>query len=364
MSTKPKRSFRASKPTRIVVTTVFSLFALIGVACVVIFVMGSILFGDVGRGESTGQPHGAVEYDDSNFEGESFNQEEYDKAMSVLELPLRGNEKGVRNILLVGVDSRNNNFKGLADTNMIVSINDNTKTIKLVSLLRDTWITVPGEDRDKDGKDDTQKLNYPFFRGGYTLHFKMIQRNFRLDIDDYIAVNFQVLPKLIDAMGGLDIYLTAKEITQIPEKGCQVSVRNEGFIQMKGEAGVHHLDGFQAMEYARIRKIDSDFQRTERQRTVVSLLMEKAKKMSAAQIVNMVYTAASYVDTNMTTDELLALAANAATYNTYTIEDDYSIPDLAKNDFRSSSLEGKGAGLLLVDPKETVRQLHTYLYGG
>ena len=130
---------------------------------------------------------------------------------------------------------------------------------------------------------------------------------------------------------------------------------------MTGEAGVHHLDGFQALEYARIRKIDSDFKRTERQRKVLTLLMEKAKKMSYTQLIGIVYKAVSHVDTNMSTDEFLDIAANAITYASYTIENGYHIPEDGM--FKYTSLPGKGSGLLLTNAKKTVQDLHKYIYG-
>ena len=268
MSTKSPRSYRYSKTVRIIASVGSSVLALLGIFCVLIFTLASLGISRINfSGDFLMDPNAdvVIEPDDDEPEtGISVEDEEYLKAQSVLKLPLRGNEKGVRNILLVGVDSRKNDFSGLSDTTIILSVNDNTKTIKLISLLRDTWVSIPGRDKDGDGVDDTCKLNTAYAYGRHTLQRKMIAQNFRLDIDDYIGVNFQVLPLLIDAMGGLDIELTAKEITQIPALGCKISVRNEGFVQMQGKPGVHHLDGFQSMEYARIRKIDSDFKRTER----------------------------------------------------------------------------------------------------
>lgn len=365
MSEKEPRQYRYSKKVRIWTIVGSSAMALIGVLCITAFILLTAVLGQINfSGTFDGDPNADIEIDtgdDDDDDGVVVDPSEYENAQTVADIPLRGDEKGIHNILLVGVDSRQNNFSGLSDTNIILSINDNTKTIKMVSILRDTWVSIPGRDKDKDGVDDICKFNTAYAYGRHTLQHKTIAQNFRLNINDYIGVNFKVLPILIDAMGGLDIKLTAKEMTQIPEKGVKISVRNPGFVAMSGSPGVHHLDGFQAMEYARIRKIDSDFKRTERQRHVVTLLIEKAKTMSYSQLLAVVYKAVSSVDTNMSTDEFLDIAANALTYASYTIENGYHIPEDGK--YKYTSIKGKGSGLLLVDQKQTVLDLHRYLYG-
>ncbi len=363
MSAKEPRQFRYSKKVRIWTIVGSSVMATLGVLCITAFVLITSVLGKINFSEGgTFDPNADIQIDQNEeTPGITVDDSEYDTATQVMQLPLRGDEKGIHNILLVGVDSRSNNFSGLSDTNIILSINDNTKTIKMISLLRDTWVSIPGRDKDGDGQDDICKLNTAYAYGRHKLQHKMIAQNFRLDIKDYIGVNFKVLPILIDAMGGLDIYLTAREIKEIPEKGCKISVRNPGFIPMSGEAGVHHLDGFQAMEYARIRKIDSDFKRTERQRKVITLLIEKAKTMSYAQLINVIYKAVSHVDTNMSTDEFLSMAANALTYSSYKIEGGYHIPE--NGQYKYTSIDGKGSGLLLTDPKLVVQNLHKYIYG-
>lgn len=364
MSAKQPRKYRYSKKVRIWTIVGSSVMGTIGALCITAFLLISSVLGQIsfsGNGPIDPNADVDIDLDEDEDTGIKVDPSEYNNAAAVSDIPLRGDEKGIHNILLVGVDSRQNNFSGLSDTNIILSINDNTKTVKMISILRDTWVSIPGRDKDGDGQDDICKFNTAYAYGRHTLQHKAIVQNFRLDIDDYIGVNFKVLPILIDAMGGLDIYLTAKEITQIPAKGTTISVNNPGFVQMTGEAGVHHLDGFQSMEYARIRKIDSDFKRTERQRKVVTLLMEKAKTMSYTQLIGIVYKAVSHVDTNMSTDEFLDIAANSLTYATYSIENGYHIPENGM--YKYTSLSGKGSGLLLTDPKKTVLDLHKYIYG-
>lgn len=359
-----KRKYRYSKKVRISAIIGSSVMAVIGILCITAYIFITSLVGRISfTDDDYYDPNADVDLgveDEQDVDAPIMDNSAYDKAQSVLELPLRGNEKGIRNILLLGIDSRTDSYKGLSDTTIILSINDNTKTIKLISLLRDTWVTIPGRDKDGDGKDDFGKLNSAYAYGRHTLQNKMIAQNFRLDIDDYIGVNFQGLPVLIDAMGGIDISLTAKEMTQVPAVGCYTVFGDPSFVSIKGNPGMHHLNGYQAMQYARIRKIDSDFKRTERQRKVITLLMEKAKNMNYTQLVSMVYKAVSYVDTNFSTDELLSFAGSALKYSSYTIENDYHIPQTGG--YKSTSIVGKGSGLLLLDNKKTVQDLHKYIY--
>ncbi len=363
---KKQRKYCYSKKTRTWAIVGSSAMALVGVLCITAYILLSTLIGRINFSDDDFYDPNAdvdlgIDHEVTDPDAPIMDNSAYDNAQSVLELPLRGNEKGIRNILLLGIDSRTDSYKGLSDTTIILSINDNTKTIKLISLLRDTWVTLPGRDKDGDGKDDFGKLNSAYAYGRHVLQNKMIAQNFRLKIDDYIGVNFQSLPVLIDAMGGLDIELTAKEITQVPAVGCYTVFGDPSFVSITGAPGKYHLNGYQAMQYARIRKIDSDFKRTERQRKVITLLMEKAKTMNYTQLISMVYKAVSYVDTNFSTDELLSFAGNALKYSSYTIENSYHLPK--SGEYKSTSIVGKGSGLLLLDNKKTVQNLHEYIYG-
>lgn len=337
--------------------------ALLGVLCITVSGIGMHMLSLISfsSGDEPYDPNATIpgEEEEDNTYSEPFDPSLYDDANTVLDIPLRGNANGIRNILLLGIDG--NSFTGRSDTMVILSINDNTKTIRLVSLLRDTWASIPGRDRNKDGVDDICKLNTAYAYGRFRLLSKTIAQNFRLDIDEYISVNFKVLPIVIDALGGLDIELTAREMTQIPAPGSSstASSGNPGFIPLTGKPGVYHLSGFQALEYARIRAIDNDFKRTERQRKVISLLIQKAQTMTYSQLIDAVYGSLSHIDTNMSADEFLAFAANAVKYASYSIENNYHIPE--DKQYKGTYING-GSGLQLLDPRGTVTNLHKYLY--
>ena len=354
-----------------------SVLTLLGVVCIVAAILVDSVFGMMQQDDSDITPNDKPpvvepelppeEEDPEGNDGfEEGNKEDVNSLAALQSIPIRGNQDGVRNILLIGVDGKT--FSGRSDTMMILSIDDNAKTVKLVSFLRDTWATIPGRDKDGDMQDDVAKLNAAYAYGKSALLRKTFEQNFRLDIDDYIGVNFTVLPKVIDAVGGINVYLTAKEMTQIPDYGCNVAIPYPGkdcdgmlgFTCLKGNPGTYHLNGFQAMQYARIRKLDSDFKRTERQREVVTLLIEKAKKMSYTQLTSVLTTVLRHVETNMSQDEFLGFAADAVTYAGYTVDMDYSVPQ--QGEYTGTYING-GAGLLLNDPKATVEALHKHLYG-
>ncbi len=361
-SVKAIPEHRYSKKTRMWATIGSSVMALVGVVCIVISSIGMHMLSLINFDNSNHDydPNATLPAD-PNDEDVTYT-DPFDATIdsSVADIPLRGNEKGVRNILLLGVDG--STFSGRSDAMMILSINDNDKTIRLVSLMRDTWVTIPGRDKDKDGKDDICKLNTAYAYGRFPLLKKTIAQNFRLSLDDYIIVNFNVLPTIIDAMGGLDIKLTAKEMQHIPDASCvpDEDYEFDPFIPLQGEPGVHHLTGVQVLQYSRIRKIDSDFKRTERQRNVVNLCIEKAKTMSYTQLLDVVYTVLPAIQTNMSSNEFVGFATNALSYISYTLDMNYHVPESGQ--YKGTYING-GSGLQLLDPRQTVLNLHKHLYG-
>ena len=271
-----------------------------------------------------------------------------------------GDTEDVTNILLIGIDGRTN-YSARSDSNMIVSINKKKKTIKFVSLLRDTCVTIPGRDKDGDGKDDYNKLNAAYAFGQEKLLFKTIEQNFRLKIDKYVGVNFVVFPIAVDKLGGIDIELTAKEATQIPKAGTTVTVEtgDPNFVPMDNRAGTYHLNGFQTLQYVRIRHIDSDFGRVQRQQKAMNILLDKARRADIFTLMGMLDELLPQVKTNMGRGEVLNYVMDAGAYLSYDIMTTYHVPQ--DGAFLNKTING-GAMLVLKDPKQSVTDLHTYLY--
>ena len=360
---KPRRY---SKPVRLTAGIMASLLAVVGVLFIGADVYLWMLFGRVNYvGDDAG---GGLEVSDSSEPAESrpadavdFDPSAYANS-ALADIPVQGDTSEITNILLIGVDGKK--YSGQrADTNIIVSINSRTKTVKLISLMRDMVVTIPGRDWDGDGMDDYAKFNAAFASGGFSLHSKMIEQNLRLKLDKYIAVNFDAFPKVIDAIGGTDVKLTGGEAERVPAAGSKIRYGGAGYVPMGTTDGTYHMDGYQTLQFARLRYYyaDSDFTRTSNQRKLISQLMDKAKNMSIGQLNSVLFEALGVVSTNMSQSEFLGFSANALTYRTYKIDTSYRVPE----DGAWYSLWGDafGSGLGLVNPEETVLNLQDFIYG-
>ena len=203
------------------------------------------------------------------------------------------NLKGYRNIALFGIDTRENTYEeSRSDCIIIASINQETKEIKLVSVYRDTYLEIPNRGLDK--------VNHAYAFGGPALSMSTLNANLDLDITEFVTVNFVSTVDIIDAIGGVEITVTSAEATQIPGISTE---------------GTYTLNGQQALAYGRIRKIDSDYARTERMRTVVMALFEKAKKMNALELNELANQLLPEIYTNITKSEILSLIPKIASYS-------------------------------------------------
>ncbi len=215
----------------------------------------------------------------------------------------------VINILLVGIDTRDTSLtSGLqqGDVQIILSINKDTGSIKLTSLLRDMYVTIPGY-------VNKNRINVSYARGGGQLAMRTVNKNFEMNIQNYVTINFYGLASIIDAIGGVDIDLTKTEAGAIntylrkhPPKYDNTDGSQRVALEKKD--GVQHLDGVQAVMYARLRKIDNDFGRTARQRHLLELLLEKVMQdMSLDKMMTLIETCVPYVSTNMNPSTMVEL---------------------------------------------------------
>lgn len=207
----------------------------------------------------------------------------------------------VVNILLVGIDTRDASLdSGLqqGDVQMILSIDKDTGAIKLTSLLRDIYATIPGY-------KNKNRINVAYARGGGQLAMRTINKNFEMNIEYYVTINFYGLASIIDSIGGIDIDLTKQEagaintyLRQHPPKYDNTDGSQR--VSLEKVDGVQHLDGVQAVMYARLRKIDNDFARTARQRHLLELLLNKVMQdMTLDKMLSLIETCVPYVTTNI-----------------------------------------------------------------
>lgn len=258
--------------------------------------------------------------------------------------------KGYRNIALFGVDSRDGSLQtgARSDSIMVISINQETKDVKITSIYRDTCLKVPGY--------GFSKATHAYAYGGAELSMSMLNTNLDLDITEFATVDFGVLAKIIDAVGGIDLDISDAEYSLInPLIDEQNSVTGSDSEYISGP-GYQHVNGIQATAYARIRKIDSDFKRAERQRIVLSKIFEKAKSANIGTLLNIIDTILPEVYTNMTSTDLISLAKDIFNYN---IADQTGWPF----EKETGSLPSDGLSYVFADSLEqNVKELHEYLF--
>ena len=211
----------------------------------------------------------------------------------------------VYNILLMGIDYGSKNYPyGRSDSMILVSINKNQKTIKLVSLSRAAYAAIRGY--------KNTRLSHAHGYGGAPLAIDTVERNYKIRIDRYVSVGFDSFKKIIDAFGGVSINLTSVE----------QNVLNGAFPGKFPSAGTYTLNGEQALVYARLRAPDNDRTRTGRQRNVLMALSQKAKSMSVTDALGILNVVLPLVRTNFTRTELVKQAANALSYLKWDISQD------------------------------------------
>ena len=222
----------------------------------------------------------------------------------------------VINILLIGIDSHDKDINEektshLNDVNMILSIGLDDGSIKLTSILRDTYVELPGY-RNK------ARLNEAFYRGAGQLAMRTINHNFELNIQHYVVINFYGVASIIDRLGGIDIDMTKTEARAVnaylrnayKSRKFTYDTRDRSErVELEARDGVQHCDGIQALIYARLRKIDNDFARTARQRHLMELLLKQViSDIDVDRLVGLLETCLPYVGTNMTASEIASLA--------------------------------------------------------
>ena len=197
------------------------------------------------------------------------------------------------NILLIGQDARAEGTQRNSDAMILCTINTATKTLTMTSFLRDMYVQIPGYGGNK--------INACYPLGGMSLLDKCLEQNFGVKVDANVAVDFSGFMKLIDMVGGVKINLTADEANYLNYRGNWDVTGNDGW-QLK--AGENVLTGSQALAYSRIRALGLDFERTERQRKVITSLIEKAKGMNMMDLYGLIKQGASMISTDMNDDDI------------------------------------------------------------
>lgn len=249
-------------------------------------IIAVILVAVIGAGCFVGNAMGKVTYDDKR------------KNQYVSRSDL-AHSSSVTNILLLGVDARNpkDDTASRSDSMMLISIDKAHNCVKMVSFLRDTWVYIPCIDKK-------QRLNAACQYDGYNGVVDTIEYNFGIDIDGYVVADFEMFKVLVDSIGGVEVEVSEKEAKE-------VTSHKGRYGNVKLDAGKYKLTGEKALAYCRIRKIDTDFMRAYRQRTVMQAILKSVKSANPIKLVSMASKAAPYIETNLSKTKIISSGLKA-----------------------------------------------------
>lgn len=258
-------------------------------------------------------------------------------------LPKAKERDDIVNIVLFGLDRKKSSTYSRSDTMMILTIDFKNKKVKLTSLMRDMYVDIEGHGKTK--------LNHAYAYGGAPLAIKTINQNFGTNIRDYAMVNFLTFEKIIDVFGGVIIDIKQEEI---PYVNKNINCIEENITQ----AGEQLLTGNQAVSYARIRYLgNGDFDRTKRQRKVLSVIMDKAKEKGITAVPDLVSEVLPLIETSMDKKTILNLAIDYFKADVMTFEQErFPVDGYYWNDMTY------GIYYLKFDTDMTKQQLKDYVY--
>ena len=260
--------------------------------------------------------------------------------------------EGYTNIAVFGIDNRTtgNYNTGNSDTIMLASINHDTKEVKLVSVYRDTYLRI-----DRDGYYG--KANAAYSYGGAAAGLSMLNTNFDLNLDQYIAVDWYAVVDAVDLLGGVTIDISNEERQMINKYTPEVAQVTGIQTSRVTESGMVQLDGVQAMAYARIRKLaGNDYRRTQRQRILIEAMFDKAKDADLGTLNAILDEIFPMVETNLQLKDLISLAMSAGKYK---------IISTTGFPFEKTTVKLRYVGdcVVPVTLEKNVQALHEYLFG-
>ena len=272
----------------------------------------------------------------------------HEKALAALKEEMN-KETGTYNLLMIGVDRRDSSWNGNSDVMMLATINHDKETIFLTSFLRDLYADIP--------EVGVRKLNASCAYGGAPLCVETIKRNYGVEIDNYAMVDFNAMIDIVDALGGIELEMTAAEAEVANSYAIGMAEANgdyyENYISVSD--GMKYLNGYQAVAYARNRYTGNtyDFGRTERQRKVLMAIFDKAKNGGIGSLTTAAQSVLPYVTHNIDKKDLMELIAQLPSLLGYSIEQQHIPYD---NLYHSEN------EILIPDMEETLKRLRETLY--
>ena len=259
--------------------------------------------------------------------------------------------KGYWTIAIFGVDARDNSIEKSTNSDVIIlcNVNRDTGEIKLVSVYRDSYLNI-------NDSGSYAKINQAYFVGGPKQAVEALNRNLDLQIQDYMTFNWKAVANAIDVLGGVDIELSKAEFYYINSFITEtVKATGIGSHQLTHD-GMNHLDGVQAVAYGRLRLMDTDYARTERQRKVIAQAFEKSKQADLQTLLNLIGAVFPQVSTSIGVDDLVSNAKNISRFH---LGETTGFPQ-ARGD---ANMGKKGAVVVPATLESNVIELHKFLFG-
>ncbi|WP_434290071.1 LCP family protein [Clostridium botulinum] len=287
----------------------------------------------------------------------------YSKLGSVKKVPISKDDKELKidkkaesygddviNIAFFGLDRRKKEEPSRSDAVMILSLDKKHKKVKLSSIMRDSYVDIEGHGKTK--------LNHAYAYGGPELAIKTINSNFKLNIRDFVAVDFYGLENIIDTVGGVEIPVRSDEIKYINSYMQGTAKVENKAVQEVQNPGLQNLNGMQAVAYARIRYTSGgDYERTERQRTILTAVMNKIKKLGPREFPKVVSVLLPNVESSLSSTEIIKMGTSAFALGIDNVEQQRFPLD--------NYCEGKlidGIYYLLFNEEKTIDQMYKYIF--
>ena len=300
-------------------------------------------------------------------------------------------DKSIKNIALFGVDARNTEFTGRSDVIMILSVDNRHGKIKMTSILRDSELLIEGEGTS-GYVSYVNKINAAYADGGPELAIRTLNQNFGLDIRDYVTINFANMAAIVDAFGGVDITMTAEEVSalndnlwalqQEVEEQKELDQQNgtydeqsysdigyedfipslDGTVQLvygEYQDGTYHLNGNQAVAYGRIRYVGSDYARVERQQNVFSALVAKVGGMGLTDYAKLAQELMPYCETSLNLDDILAMTP--ILFTNFTMSS-ISVPNAEYETDLFDQQDSSGTYHMIYDPTGAAQRISAFIY--
>lgn len=307
------------------------------IAGVIVAIVVSLLFGgvalyqhyygllgkDVGKGGAAGETEEEPAASESPEELKRRLEEEVKQNLEEMQGQATLDEHLI-NILCIGVDSRNNDLEGRSDAMILFTINTDEKKMVMTSLMRDCYVSIPGYGNNR--------LNAAYAYGGAELLYKTVEANFGISVNKCIVVNFQFVAEMVDALHGVDLTLSKDEVKVMNDyiRSMNGTIfdadKEDGIVPVPETESVDlHLSGKQALGYSRNRYTGTDYNRTERQRNVITKCLEKLKKCSLFELHDLCEKLLPQIGTDLSSGDIAKLLFIMADMNSYELNQ-FTIP--------------------------------------